>query len=304
MKYTVGKNFIKLLEFSGTVHNDSDEYTLEMSTTPAEGSGIFLYPKSARSFRYQDMYLRCLDGSMVVKVIPFDLNLEGIGDEGTVVTDGNFLHLTFDFPTGSNKTMLLHNPRPNLTQTDIENFSEYVIENDIFRNDFAEPTTGIKKALIIKSFIREKKPGELIGTVDTRRRLIRHEEADIDLRRTLTSHAVTGIVDLRRRIKWRWLTQILPDSSFFDPKMYAAAEALDDQITLFHWAIKNVLHLPRLDELSGAILDLLADQFHVDYYDSINFTDEEKRELIRESIAWHRKLTSGSTMAVSPTISV
>ena len=53
-------------------------------------------------------------------------------------------------------------------------------------------------------------------------------------------------------------------------------------------AIREVLHLPRLNELSGTILDLLAEQFHVDAYDAINFSDEEKRNLIRQSIAWHR----------------
>ena len=85
-----------------------------------------------------------------------------------------------------------------------------------------------------------------------------------------------------------YLMRILPESSFLDPKMYASAEALDAEITKLHAAIREVLHLPRLDELSGTILDLLAEQFHVDYYDAINFSDEEKRNLIRQSIAWHR----------------
>lgn len=86
----------------------------------------------------------------------------------------------------------------------------------------------------------------------------------------------------------QWLTRILPDSSFLDDKMYASAKALDVEITKFHMAVPEVLHLPRLDELSGVILDFLAEQFHIDAYDAINFSDEEKRNLIRQSIAWHR----------------
>lgn len=288
MIYNVGRAFVKLEEFSGTVYNKSADSTLELSTKPENGSGTLILPNQSQSYRYQEMYVRCVDGNVVeVQCEPYDLDPSKRVDGDTFVEDGDYLHLTFDFPTGSNKTMLLRNPRPNLTVAELQSFSEYVIDQDIFRNDFSEPTLGLKKIMMIKSMVRgtstdttsgggaSSGEGGQIGGDDPEPIIVPDTVSTMD-------------VDLRRRVKWRWLTRILPDSSFLDMKMYAAAEALDDQITLFHWAIKNVLHLPRLDELKGTVLDLLAYQFHVDAYDAINFTDAEKRELIRNSIAWHR----------------
>ena len=309
MLYNVGLSFLKLEEISGTVYNKSDDCTIEISTKPVIGSGDMIFPQDSHSFRYHEMYVRCVDGTAEVECVPYDLDPSKHVDGDAFVEDGDYLHLTFDFPTGSNKTMLLRNPRPDLTIADLENFSEYTIEKDIFRNDFAEPTMGIKKIMMIKSLKRGKADDSEVTPIDvppidfdTRRKLTRDFDETFDLRRVLSIDWTIFNADLRRRVKWRWLTRILPDSSFLDPKMYAAADALDDQITLFHWAIKQVLHLPRLGELSGAILDLLAYQFHVDYYDAINFTDDEKRDLIRNSIAWHR--IKGTPAAVEMVLSV
>lgn len=338
MIYNVGRDFIKVQEFSGTVSNNSFDCTVEISTKPVPGTGKLIAPNESLSFRYKKMYMRCVDGEAEVDCVPYDLDPEKHVDGDTFVEGDDYLHLTFDFPTGSNKTMLLRNPRPDLTIADLQNFSEYTIEQDIFRNDFGEPTLGLKKIMMIKSMVRGKGGGssssdlptipsgeyvpyedwehEIIApdkpiitpvvvptiTYDTRRKLSRDEELISDLRRILSTDQTIFDVDLRRRVKWRWLTRILPDSSFLDPKMYAAADALDDQITLFHWAIRNVLHLPRLGELKGTILDLLADQFHVDAYDAINFTDDEKRELIRSSIEWHR--IKGTPAAVEKVLAV
>lgn len=84
------------------------------------------------------------------------------------------------------------------------------------------------------------------------------------------------------------LSAILPESLLRDEKIAATAAALDKLLTDLTGDVKQVLHLPRLDELSGQILDLLAWQFHVDQYEPLWLTDEVKRNLIRESIATHR----------------
>lgn len=135
--------------------------------------------------------------------------------------------------------------------------------------------------------LRRKIANRVEFSADLKRTITSPSEFTVDLRRNLVN-SVNFSFDLRAHVYWQWLTRILPESSFLDAKMYAAAEALDVQITKLHQSIREVLHLPRLDELSGTILDLLAEQFHVDYYDAINFSDEEKRNLIRQSIAWHR----------------
>ena len=84
------------------------------------------------------------------------------------------------------------------------------------------------------------------------------------------------------------LIDVLPDSVLNDSKLRASAEALDFELEKLSADIRQVLHLPRLDELSGKILDYLAEQFHIDFYEPLYLSDGEKKNLIRESIAWHR----------------
>lgn len=84
------------------------------------------------------------------------------------------------------------------------------------------------------------------------------------------------------------LLDVLPESILLDPKLKASAEALSAQLQAVTLATREVLHLPRLDELSGKVLDYLAEQFHIDFFEPLYLTEAEKRNLIRESIAWHR----------------
>lgn len=85
------------------------------------------------------------------------------------------------------------------------------------------------------------------------------------------------------------LSEILPSSLLRDEKIKALAQALDTEIINLTAATREVLFLPRLDELSGPILDLLCNQFHVDFYEPLYLDDETKKKLIRESIAWHKR---------------
>ena len=85
------------------------------------------------------------------------------------------------------------------------------------------------------------------------------------------------------------LMRLLPDSILDDPKLNATAQALDVQIFKVLAVVKDVLHLPRLDELSGTLLDILAWAFHVDFYEPLYLSDEQKRQLIRRSVDWHRR---------------
>lgn len=84
------------------------------------------------------------------------------------------------------------------------------------------------------------------------------------------------------------LTDILPQSLKIDSQFTAIAKALDPLLKKFAVDTRKAMHLPRLDELEGLILDVLADQFHCDYYNSATLTDGQKRNLIRNSIALHR----------------
>ena len=83
------------------------------------------------------------------------------------------------------------------------------------------------------------------------------------------------------------LLDILPPNLLADKQIYVAARALDDELQKITAATRNALLLPRLDELSEDVIDLLAWQWHVDFYEP-SMSIETKRQLVRESIAWHR----------------
>ena len=95
------------------------------------------------------------------------------------------------------------------------------------------------------------------------------------------------------------LTDILPPN-LRDEQFLAIAAALDDLLKKFSADTKLAMHLPRLDELSGTILNLLAEQFHVDNFDAANLDDDQKKNFIRQSIAHHRR--KGTAAAVEEVV--
>ncbi|MBR4904271.1 MAG: phage tail protein I [Selenomonadaceae bacterium] len=92
------------------------------------------------------------------------------------------------------------------------------------------------------------------------------------------------------------LINILPASLLDDKKFFAVAKALDNILAQLSEDSKQTVFLPRLDELGGKVLDLLAWQLHVDNYEPLFLDDDTKRKLIRDSIQIHR--TKGTACAV------
>ncbi len=83
------------------------------------------------------------------------------------------------------------------------------------------------------------------------------------------------------------LLDILPPNLLADRQINAAAQALDEELQKVTATIKETLILPRIDELSEAVIDLLAWQLHVDFYEELT-TLAEKRSAVKRSIAMHR----------------
>lgn len=84
------------------------------------------------------------------------------------------------------------------------------------------------------------------------------------------------------------LIDLVPPSIRNDPQVQAAAEAIDKELQAVTAAIPQTILIARIDELSEQVLDLLAWQFHVDFYEPIGFSIDKKRAMIKQSIAWHR----------------
>ena len=83
------------------------------------------------------------------------------------------------------------------------------------------------------------------------------------------------------------LLDILPENLLADAQVYAAARALDDELQKVTAATRDALILPRIDELSEEVVDLLAWQWSVDFYDELKSL-AEKRNAVKQSIAMHR----------------
>ena len=84
------------------------------------------------------------------------------------------------------------------------------------------------------------------------------------------------------------LMDLLPESLTRDPQIQACIKGLDEELRKLSTDIRETLLISRIDELSEDILDLLAWQFHLDFYQPTELNIETKRQLIRESIADHR----------------
>jgi phage tail P2-like protein len=84
------------------------------------------------------------------------------------------------------------------------------------------------------------------------------------------------------------LQKILPSSISGDPNVQAMAKALDPELQSVSHDTREALIIPRIDELSEPVIDLLAWQWHVDFYDP-SLPLETRRELVKKSIEWHSR---------------
>lgn len=97
------------------------------------------------------------------------------------------------------------------------------------------------------------------------------------------------------------LMDLLPASIRDDPDVQAAAAAIDNELQAVTAAIPETVLIARIDVLPEAVLDLLAWQWHVDFYEPIGFAIAKKRAVIKQSIAWHRH--KGTPWAVEQVVS-
>lgn len=102
------------------------------------------------------------------------------------------------------------------------------------------------------------------------------------------------------RLKNLQLAQLLPASIAADTTVKNISLSVETILQTVAGQTAAVLLLPHLDELPEAVIDELAWQYHVDTY-SADFAIDVKRQLIRQSIAWHHK--KGTPAAVTDMLS-
>jgi len=96
------------------------------------------------------------------------------------------------------------------------------------------------------------------------------------------------------------LLRSLPISLAGDPSMVALAEAIAGLLVQHRQEIDRLSIYPHIERLDEALLDILAHDFKVDWWDS-NYTLEEKRRTLQSSWQVHRVL--GTKAAVERAIS-
>jgi len=83
------------------------------------------------------------------------------------------------------------------------------------------------------------------------------------------------------------LEDIAPDSIKI-PDVLAFFNALDPELQKITQDVSEVLLMTRIDELPEELVDLLAWQFHVDFYEPLGLDLNKKRALVKKSLIWHR----------------
>jgi len=96
------------------------------------------------------------------------------------------------------------------------------------------------------------------------------------------------------------LAGILPESLKSDPQVKALADAITPELQAVSTDIAQCVLLSRIDELPEEVIDLLAWQMHIDWYDA-TLTVEKKRNLIKTSTLIHK--TRGTPYAVEQALS-
>jgi len=83
------------------------------------------------------------------------------------------------------------------------------------------------------------------------------------------------------------LLDILPDR-ITDEYIKALVYAIDPELQEITAAIQEAIIMTRIKELSETLVDLLAWQLHVDFYEPLGLDLCKKRALVENSLIWHR----------------
>lgn len=84
-------------------------------------------------------------------------------------------------------------------------------------------------------------------------------------------------------------SEFLPGALRHDPKMIALARTLTDQLLTVSGNMDNVLIYSRFEELPEDLVDILAYDMHVDWYD-YSYPLQVKRDMVKNSVKVHKKM--------------
>lgn len=92
------------------------------------------------------------------------------------------------------------------------------------------------------------------------------------------------------------LEDLIPSSIKNDSEIIAISRALDKQMQEVTNLIIETVIIPRIDELNEDMIDILAWQFHVDFYEPLGLSLDKKRQLVKNSIKCHQRKGTKSVL--------
>ena len=95
------------------------------------------------------------------------------------------------------------------------------------------------------------------------------------------------------------INDILPSSIAADQNVQELSETADRYMHNIYEKLQCILLLPNLDTLPEDVVDSLAWQYHVDFYE-MDMDIAKKRNMVREAIYWH--LIKGTPAAVEKVV--
>lgn len=84
------------------------------------------------------------------------------------------------------------------------------------------------------------------------------------------------------------LLELIPQNLQEDTNIVAAAKAMDNELRELTNEIYSLPRYSRMDELTDEETDEMAWELHIDFYNP-SLTIEQKRELVKNAIPWHRR---------------
>ena len=93
---------------------------------------------------------------------------------------------------------------------------------------------------------------------------------------------------MAKELEYLNLSDIAPPSIAGDKNVQDLFKSIDPNLQQVSEAVSEAFIIPRIKTLPEPVLDLLAWQWHVDFYELAKNIDA-KREMVLGSIAWHRK---------------
>ncbi len=84
------------------------------------------------------------------------------------------------------------------------------------------------------------------------------------------------------------INDLLPKSISTDDEISSLSKALSLEIDKINQNIEKILFYPNIINLDEKVIDLLAEQFQVDFYDILGLDLNTKRTLVQNALIWHK----------------